>query len=151
MALDPSLSEAVIRRSVRKYFVDTYFTGLSIDIFFDKIGRVPKITDVEINRWMSVHLDSFDNQTMSSGFLQVWLYTRRDTDFTDLAVLRDMVYEHLIDLTQTDGIKRIALYDASWAIVGWALLMPQTDWGPEEIEDGTNAKILPVTLRWGAK
>lgn len=151
MALDPSLSEAVIRRSIRKFFVDTFYTGLSIDIFFDKIGRVPKVTDVEISRWLSVHFDTLDLETMASGFLQLWAFTRRDTDFTQLAILRDIVFEQLIDLDKTDGTKRIALYDESWNIVGWALLQPQPEWGPEEVEDGTNAKIIPILLRWGSK
>jgi len=151
MALDPSLSEAVIRRSIRKYFVDTFYTGLSIEIFFDKIGRVPEVLDVEIDRWISVQFDTLNPETMASGFIQLWLFTRRDTDFTELALLRDIVFEHLIDLTQTDGTKRIALYDASWNIVGWVLLQPQTEWGPEEVEDGTNAKVLPITIRWGCK
>ena len=152
MALDFTLSESTLRYSVRKFFVDTFYTGLSIETFFDKIGRVPKIAGVEIDRWISIHMDTLDLETMASGFFQVWCFTRRDVDFTELAILRDLVYEQLIDLDKTDGIKRIPFYDSSRADTGHGILvMPGNEFGPEEIEDGTNAQIIPVTLRWGAK
>lgn len=151
MALEPTLSEAVIKRSIRKYFVDTFYTDMSIDTFFDKIGRVPKIADVEIDRWISIHFDTIDLETMASCFIQVWCFTRRDVDFTGLIALRDVVYEQLIDLGASDGMKRIPLHDSLWGIVGHALFVVQNEHGPEEVEDGTNAKIIPVTLRWGAK
>lgn len=150
--LDPTLSESALRASVRKFFVDTVYTGLGIQTFFDMIGRVPKVAGVSITKWINVQLvDSLDLETMASGNIQVWLFTREDIDYTELAILRDLVYEHLIDLTQTDGIKRIPLYDSSWVIAGHILLIVGNEFGPTEVEDGTNAKIIPITLRWGAK
>ena len=152
MALDFTLSETTLRHSVRRFFVDTFYTGLSIETFFDKISRVPKIAGIEISRWISIHMESLNLETMASGFFQVWCFTRRDIDFTELAILRDLVYEQLIDLSKTDGIKRIIFYDSSWVDTNHKLLViPGNEFGPEEIEDGTNAQIIPVTLRWGAK
>ncbi len=150
--LDPTLSESSIRASVRKFFVDTFYTGLGIETFFDVIGRVPKSAGVSITRWINVQLvDSLDLETMASGQIQVWLFTRQDIDYTELAILRDLIYEQLIDLTQTDGLKRISLYDSSWVVAGHILLVVRNEFGPTEVEDGTNAKIIPITLRWGAK
>lgn len=151
MALENTLSENVLRASLRRFFVDVFYTGQSIEVFFDKIGRIPKVAEIEIDRWMSIHFDQLDLATMASTFLQIWCFTRRDVDFVELAILRDIVYSELIDLGQTDGMKRIPLYDSSWTIIGHGLFIPQSEYGPEEIEDGTNAKIVPVTFRWGAK
>lgn len=146
MALDFSLSESCIRRSIRKFFVDTFQTGLSTSVFFDKIERVPNI-----DKWISVKIDSIDLDTMATAYVQAFCFIRKDLDYTELSVLRDQLYENVIDLNQTDGTKRIPLYDASWTIVGYALLQPQNDIGPEELDDGTTVKVLPMLMRWGAK
>lgn len=148
MALEKTLSESVIRRSIRKYFVDTYYTTLGIEVFFDIIERVPDIT-----RWISVQVDSIDFDTMTTVYLQVFCFTRKDIDYVQLATLRDVVYEHLIDLTQTDGTKRIPLYDAAWTVdpMEWALLIPGNEFEAIELDDGTTVKIIPVSMRFGSK
>ena len=146
MALDFSLSESCIGRSIRRFFVETFQTGKSISVFFDMIERVPNI-----DRWLSVKIESIDLDTMATAYIQVFCFVRKDLDYVELSTLRDLVYEELIDLDQTTGMARIPLYDAAWAIVGYAVFQPQNDIGATELDDGTLVKILPVNLRWGAK
>lgn len=146
MALHYTLSEMTLRRSIRKYFVDTFQTGLSIPVYFDKIERLP-----DIDKWLSVIIDTIDLTNMATVYLQVYVCTRKDVDYTELAGLRDLVFEELIDLDKTDGTKRIPFYDDSWTIVGWFLAVPQSELGTVELDDGTVLKVIPVDLRYGCK
>ena len=148
MALDPTLSETVVRKSIRKFFVDTLQTGLSTPVYFDKIERMPDGVD----KWVSVQVDTMDFSTMATIYLQIYCFTRKDLDFTELALLRDQVYENLIDLTQTDGTKRIPFYDTDWITpVAHALLMPQNELSTIQLTDDTNVKVIPVLCRFGSK
>ena len=148
MALDPTLSETVVRKSIRKFFVDALQATLSIPVYFDKIERLPD----GVNKWVSVQVDTIDFSTMATVYLQIYLFTRKDLDYTESALLRDQVYENLIDLDQTDGTMRIDLYDTDWITpVAHALLIPQNELPPIELEDGTITKCMPVLMRFGSK
>lgn len=146
--MEPTLSEVVVRKSIRKYFVDALQTGLSIPVYFDKIEKMPDTID----SWVSVQVDTMDFSTMATIYLQIYCFTRKDSDFTKLALLRDKVFDKLIDLTQTNGIQKMDMYDTDWVTpVAHALLIPQDELANVYLDDDTNCKVMPVLMRFGAK
>lgn len=152
MALDPTLSETLYRRSVRKFFRNEVNTVRNKDIFFDRKYSIPKDDQGdELNSWIVVHIVSPVIDTLSVGMLQVYCFSRQDPGLEMLSDLRDTILDILVDETQTDGLARVPLLDYDGS--DYAGMVAFVDDG-SEIQygaDGTNFKIVSVELKWGAK
>jgi hypothetical protein len=157
MALDPTAREANVRDSVKKYFVDNLYRGESIELTFDTALDTPKIQNPNspIDKWVSINFGSFDFDNMSEYDLRIFCCARNDPEGFKLAQLRDKVMGYLTDNTKNDGMARIPFYksyaDRAWELLGGLLLFVETESGQMTAPDGTKYKMIPVTMRWGAK
>lgn len=144
-----------ITNSLKKYFVDSLYTGESIHLDFDKSYQdvYANLPD-RVDQWIIIAFDRADMDTLASLGFTLYLYSRRDPEAVNLFLLRDKVMAYLIDITQTDGMARINLFNAAWGIVGAAVVVLPA--GRQEsdnyvAEDGTKFRYISAALRWGAK
>ena len=156
MALDPSAREANVRDSLKKFFVDSLSTGEGYALTFDKGLAKPALTGVDIDRWVSINFGPMELSELSEHSLRVFCCTRKDNEGFKLAQVRDTVMGYLTDTTQTDGMKRIALYrsfqNQPWvAIAGGIVVQEVVESEQYEADDETKYKVLNVRLRWSAK
>lgn len=152
MTLDPTLSEACLKNSIKKFFVDNIFTAEGIDIDFDVQYVMPEDVGGEVDKWISIKFGAIEGGTLSRSHIIVNLFTREDTEGTDLAILRDTVLEKITDLNATDGRVRITLYDLTWNPIGG--IIPSLTLESDEagvLKDGTKWKWLRIDLKWGAR
>lgn len=150
--LDPTLSEACLKNSIKKFFVDNIFTAEGIDIDFDVQYVMPEDVSGEVNKWISIKFGAIEGGTLSRSHIIVNLFTREDTEGVDLAILRDIVLEKITDLNTTDGRVRITLYDLNWNIIGGiipSLILESDEAGV--LKDGTKWKWLRIDLAWGSR
>lgn len=153
MTLDSTLKEANVVTSIKKFFADTFETGLAKKLLFDVGLSTPDVlNDASITEWISVKVGGIDLETLSSVPVLVYLCTRKDAEGFVLSTLRDTVLEQLIDSDKTDGRKRIPLYDiGTWTEVGGMVVSVEPDSENMTADDGTKFKIMMLQLRWGAK
>jgi hypothetical protein len=144
-----------ITNSLKKYFVDSLYTAESIQLDFDKSYQdVYAALPDRVDQWIIIAFDRADMDTLASLGFTVYLYSRRDPEAVNLFLLRDKVMAYLIDITQTDGMARINLFNAAWGIVGAAVIVLPA--GRQESDnyvakDGTKFRYITAALRWGAK
>ncbi len=147
--LDPTLSEAVILRSVRKFFLDAF---PSEAVYFEFVDRQPKdVSGNKIPRWMTILPFGRDQSTLASVDMQIHLFVEGTANGEASATFRDEVIEELIDLTQTDGCKRLDCYDSSWNLLYTTRLTVLQDSDYSPYSDGLCLRIIPFRLHWGAK
>lgn len=157
MALDPSSREANVRDSIKKYFVDNLYKTESIELTFDIGLDTPHIQDPNspIDKWVSVNFGEFNFDNLSEYNLQVFCCSRNDPEGFKLAQLRDKVMGYLTDGTKTDGLARISFYRSyasqAWELLGALLVFVEQESKQMIGPDGTKYKLIPVTLKWGAK
>ena len=146
MALDPTLQEANFRRSVKKYFVDTLYTTKGIYISFGATYKEPDESDgTAIDKWINFHFDGVPIKgTLSRGRVAAFMFSRRDTDGTELAALKDELMDQLIDLTMPDGIRRVPLYDADWNVIGGMMVSTGADSKEERGGDDTLYRFINI-------
>jgi len=154
MALDATAREANLKDSLKKYFVDSISTAEGLDLSFDKSMSRPKIQGqpVEVEKWVVVNFGAMEMGTLSSHQIQVICCSRKDNEGFKLAQLRDRVMGYLTDSTQTDGLRRIDLYQSqTWTKIGGILVTDIIESQQFESEDETKYKLLSCSLRWAAK
>ncbi|RKX87432.1 MAG: hypothetical protein DRP58_02785 [Spirochaetes bacterium] len=152
MALDPTLSEACLKNSIKKFFVDNIFTAEGIDIDFDVQYVQPEEIGVEVDKWISIKFGNIEGGTLSRSHIIVYFFTRSDSEGVDLSILRDMILDKVTDLNATDGHTRIPLFDLTWNQIGG--MIPTLSVESDEagiLKDGTNFKWMRINLAWGAK
>ena len=154
MPLDETAKLSNIVRSLKKYFVDSLYTGESIQLDFDKSYQdVYAALPGRVDQWVIIAFDSSNMDTLAEFGFTIYLYSRKDPEAVNLFSLRDTVMAYLIDTTQTDGLARINLYNAAWGIVGAAVIVLPS--ARQELpnfvaEDGTKFRYIHASLRWGA-
>ena len=155
MGLDPSAREANIRDSVKKFFVDGLHRTDSIPLIFDKGLSSPKVQGTEVDRWVSVNFGDTKMSEMGYQILNIHCCTKKDPEGFRLAQLRDQVMDYLVDIDQTDSMKRITLYRSratgTWTNIGALLVDDIMESKQFETEDESKYKTLTVRLRWSAK
>jgi len=157
MALDPSARESNVRDSIKKYFVDNLYRIEAVEITFDTMLDTPKVQNPNspIDKWVSINFGSFNFDNMSDHELSIFCCVRKDPEGFVLTQLRDKVVGYLTDSTKTDGLARIPFYrsyaDRAWELLGALLVYIETETGQMVAPDGTKFKMIPVTLKWGAK
>ena len=154
MPLDETAKLSNIVRSLKKYFVDSLYTGESIQLDFDKSYQdVYAALPDRVDQWLIIAFDSSDMDTLAEFGFTIYMYSRKDPEAVNLFSLRDTVMAYLIDTAQTDGMARINLYNAVWGIVGAAVIvLPGGRQEPSNFvaEDGTKFRYIHASLRWGA-
>lgn len=154
MALDSTARESNVRDSLKKYFVDSFFTSEQVRLTFDKGLAAPNIQGTSVNRWLAIQFGSITIATMSDQVLQAICCTREDPEAYRLAQLRDKVIDYLTDATQTDGLRRIPFYKSNttpWELIGGLVVLLDPESPHMEGPDGTKYKIVPFRVKWGAK
>lgn len=155
--LDPTLSDVVFLRSIKKFFLD-FLTPAGIPTFFDFIETPPKVPAnlpatgmVPADKWISIIPRATDMGVLSDHLFYIHFFVRNDVDQEKLAEFRDFLIENLVDLTQTDGRRRINFYDSTWNVLFTGVLQPRSETAFERFDDGIRMKTLPVTAYWGGK
>ena len=150
--LDPTLSESCFKNSIKKFFVDNIFIAEGIDIDFDVQYVLPEDMGIGVDKWIAIKFGNININTLSKAHILVYLFTRKDSEGVDLSVLRDTILDKLINLTATDGVVRIPLYDLSWTQVGAIIPHLYLESGePEVMKDDTRYKWMRIELYWGTK
>lgn len=149
--MELTLSEAVVLRSVRKYFIDTFKEEENLPVFFDYVERTPTKNGKKVNRWMCVIPRGTTFGTLATSLFQIHIFVTKDKDAMDVALFRDLIADSLIDLEETDGALRFPFYDEDWEIQFYGVVKLHDSLNPSFFEDGTKSQIIPFSLFWGAK
>jgi hypothetical protein len=151
--LNPLSKEANVKNSLKKYFVDALGTAVTFDVSLAS-PDLRKQGAEAIKQWYNINFGEFGRKELAEYLFEVYCLSRQDPEGVELAKITDTIFGLLVDSSQTDGMKRIPLYDTGEA--PWALLssmVVQDIWDTpliEPLEDETKIKILSVRLRWGA-
>ena len=156
MALDDTAKESNIRDSVKKFWVDSLYTALGVQITFDKYLSTPSIQGHQVDKWVSINFGDLHLSELSTHDLQLICCTRSDGEGFKLAQLRDKVYSLLTDNTQTDGMARFAFYrsraSGAWTQLDGGFIVQEVMESRQfEADDGTKYKVLTVRLRFSSK
>ncbi len=156
MALDDTAKESNIRDSVKKFWVDSLYTALGVQITFDKYLSTPNVQGHAVDKWVSINFGDLSLSEMSIHDLQIICCTRSDGEGFKLAQLRDKVYSLLTDNTQTDGMARFPFYRSratgAWTqLAGGFIVQEVMESRQFEADDGTKYKVLTVRLRFSSK
>ena len=147
--IDATLSEAVILRSVRKFFIDLFPEET---VYFEFVDREPKDSSgVVIPRWLCIVPFGRVQSTLAYADMQIQMFVKGAAMGEVSATFRDEIIDALIDLTQTDGCKRVNCYDSDWAFQFTARLSVLDDLDFTPFSDGLSLRIIPFRLHWGAK
>ena len=149
--LDPTLQETLLKRSVRKYFVDNLVTSRGKLVFFDRSYFIPKVGGVDATDWFMFHFGKIDIDILSRCMLQIYCFSRKDADGELLSDLADIIKDVLFDHDATDGLKKIPYYSSLGVIVTGIVPMIQTIFEEDVGADGTKFKVISVRLSWGTK
>ena len=155
MPLDETAKLANITNSLKKYFVDSLYTGESIQLDFDKSYQdvYAELPD-RVDQWIIVAFDPSMMDALAELGFTIYMYSRKDPEAVNLFSLRDTVMAYLIDTDQTDALARITLYDAAWGTIGAAVIVlpaGRQESGNFVAGDGTKFRYISASLRWGAK
>jgi hypothetical protein len=155
MALDPTAREANVRDSIKKFFVDNIYRTEGVEVTFDTELSTPKIQGIEVDKWITINFGEFNFDNMSDYNIDVYCCTKNDSEGFKLAQLRDKVMGYLTDSSKADGMGRVTLYrsyaDRPWEIIGYLMVFVETESKQMVAPDGTKFKMIPCTLKWGAK
>jgi len=147
MALDGTLKEVNLRRSVRKFWIDglTEEEGMEFPVYFGSITVEPEFPDEE--KWIAIQLEDIDPRQVSTAFMTVFMFTRKDEYGDKLAEVRDRVIEVLypgyIDLYETESDPWQKIGGIKTFVVSQSSPMPV---GASE----TRIVYIEVILKWGA-
>lgn len=148
--LDPTMSDTVFLRSIKKFFLDIT-TPENIPTFFDFVDKPPRVGTSLANKWISVIPRSTTLGNLADHLFYVHLFSAQDNDQMKLAELRDFLIGNLLDLSQTDGRKRIPFYDADWNVLYTGVIDPKKEVDFHRFDEGINMKTLPIMTYWGSR
>ena len=157
MALDPTARLANVKDSLKKYFVDSLYTGEEIPLTFDKgLATPPTLQGTAVDRWVSINFGLLDMEALSTLLLNIFCCTRGDAEGFRLAQLRDTVMGYLTDTDQSDSMKRIPFYrsraSGAWTLLaGGFMVQDVTESGELEAPDETKYRILTAKFRFASK
>ena len=150
--IDKTLSEATIRRSIRKFFVDNLHND-DHPVSFEVDFKEPVTsTGDQANRWINIHFGSPRYTGNSARYrFDIYLLIRGDNDGQGMAELRDEVVELLVDYDKSDGDRRLPLYDANFTQVSSAIMRLELESDDLVAEDFTIYRFLSVELHYAIK
>lgn len=154
MTLHPTAREANVMDSLKRYWRESLGPH-QIQVTFDKGIEPPKLQGHTADRWVAFVLGPLERYNMSDLLLNAFCCTRMDNEGYKLAQVGDIVCGYLVDIEQTDGMRRIPFYrsypNQPWELLGSLLVQEFTESPREVAKDGTKFKIITIRLRWGAK
>lgn len=139
MAIHDTISEANIRRSLKKHFVDNLETVESVTVMFDRLYQDPHN---DVTKWICVRTQDLLPDHVSSIDAVIYLFTKRDQEGDLLAELRDTVFNYMIN--------PIPLYDISWNVVGYMKVFHESESDTAYLPDNGKMKSMVFSLKWGA-
>jgi len=156
MALDATAWESNVRDSIKKYFVDNLVTNEGLVVTFDTDLATPNIQGDLVDRWIVINFAAMDLDKVSRITLDIYCCARKDAEGFKLTKLKDKLMGYLTDSSHNDGRRRIPFYRShedpnQWTLLGGFLVDVEEDSGNIKTPDGTKIKMIPATLRWGAK
>ena len=139
MALHPTLSEANLRRSVKKFFLD----GLpGKHVIFDRSFSPPE--DQNILEWVHIRTGNMLPRIVSEAVVTIYMFTRQDLEGDRLAELRDEVMELIYPC-------HLTLYDESWNNVGGIIFEVDNASDHKYTENSEKVEFITLILQWGGK
>ncbi len=157
MALDGTAKEFFFRSSIKKYFIDNLKTIENKVIVFDKTILYEEVREYVKDEWIVINFGIFNRDLLSENILDIYCCTRQDPEGVLLSKLTDLVVEYLTDITQTDTMKRITLYNSTdndplnWTEIGKLLVTKIFEGSQNYAPDATKVKMLTVLLSWASK
>ena len=156
MTIDSTARLSNVMDSIKKYFIDNLYTKEGICLSFDKTLSTPVLQGIDVNRWVSFRFGATTMDSLSSIIIDLFLYTRNDTEYFRLAQLRDTLFGYLVDGTKTDGMARIPLMKShptqAWILLEGGFVVQEIIEGDNsELDDLTKFKQITCILRWGTK
>lgn len=144
MSLDPTVSEAAISGSIRKFFWDGLYTANGTYVSFDATTSPPE--DTSIKEWVNVDIGNIRPDQVSESSLHIYLLTTEDLEGVKLDTLADQVLELLYE-----GF--ISLYDTSFneTNTGIQVKIENSAREPFAKDNKTKLRYILATIRWGAK
>lgn len=139
MAVHGTISEANLRRSIKKHFIDYLYDTDSIDVYFDRIFQSPTNN---VTQWVCVRSKFSGLASVCEADLTPYLFTKQDKEGDLLAELRDKVLNYL------QG--SIDLYDSNWNVVGYMKVLYKDESEVSYLPDNGKMKFMVFTLKWGA-
>ena len=156
MSLEPSARQSNIMDSIKRYLIDNLYTIEGINLSFDKVLSTPDVQGIAVDKWIGTRFGAMSMDALSTLNLDLFLCTRKDSEYFRLAQLRDTVLGYFTDNTKTDGMARIPLYRSyasqAWVLLDGGIVVQKIVEGAQyELVDLTKVKQLTCILRWGAK
>lgn len=144
MSLDPTVSEAALSGSVKKFFWDGLYTANGTYVSFDATTSPPE--DASITEWVNVDIGTKNPKQVSTAILSIFLLSTQDLEGDKLDILADQVWELLYE-----GF--IPMYDSSFVKTntGMQIVVESSTREPFAKDDKTKLRYILATLRWGAK
>lgn len=139
MAIHDTISEANIRRSLKKHFVDNLETAENVTVMFDRLYQDP---GNNTTKWICVRTRNPIMNHVSSIDMIIHLFTKKDKEGDLLAELRDLVFDYMIN--------PIPLYDANWDIVVYMKVFHESESETTYLPDNGKMKYMIFSLKWGA-
>lgn len=154
MVIDPTASEFFFRSSIKKYMMDSFFTGEGVLVIFDKTILYEEVMSYGVSKWIVVNFGSFKRGLFSKNILDISCCTRKDEEGVVLSKLTDIVISYLTDITKTDTMKRITLFNTTdtdplnWTEVGKMLVLDNFEGAQSLTADRTKVKTITTLLSW---
>ncbi len=153
--ISPVSRKVDLKKSIKKYFLDSLETIESVPLFFESLSETP-LDDLgeKLSQWVIISFRQGNLGNVSEQMISIGIYTRNDSEGDDLAALNDLVMGYLLDEESTNGLVTIPFYDTSadvWVVVGGIIPFLQLSLGEMEGEDGTKFKEINVLCKWGGK
>lgn len=155
MSLDPTASEFFFRSSIKKYLIDNLSTTEGVLVVFDKTILYEVVSSYGVNEWLVINFGAFNRSFISKNTIEINCCTRKDAEGVNLSKLGDKVIEYLTDISTTDTMRRITLYDATdanptnWTDVGTMLVTQILEGAQRTTADQTKVKTIHTILSWG--
>ena len=156
MSLDGTVSEFFFRSSIKKYMIDSLTTIEGILVVFDKTILYDDISSYDVDEWIVVNFGIFDRDLIARNIIDINCCTRKDAEGIALSKLTDKVFDYLTDTTQTDTLRRIALFDSTdadpdnWTEISKMLVLKILEGKQNTTADQTKVKTFSTVLSWGA-
>jgi len=156
MSIDPTVSEFFFRSSIKKYFIDSLVSIEGLIVIFDQTILYENVQSYDVDQWVVVNFGVFARDLLSTNILDINCCTRMDAEGVQLSKLTDTVVGYLTDISTTDTMRRIALYDTSatdptlWTTVGSMLVHDFRESPQQSTPDHTKTKNIITALKWGA-
>lgn len=156
MSLDGTAKEFFVRSSLKKYFIDSLKTIEELVVVFDKTILYEVVREYTTDKWIVINFGAFSRSLLSEYIIEINCCTRQDSEGIELSKLTDIVVGYLTNITETDTLKRIALYDSTnvnpdlWTQIGTMLCTRFIESQQNFTPDATKVKTISSFFTWAS-